>query len=71
MERLTLLPFYAVGRFLEVDFRDLRRSLRSKVEDYKMGILGWAYDGMMKSCEELFKNIQGTLEIIRVKPESS
>lgn len=25
----------------------------------------------MKNCEELFKNIQGTLEIIRVKPESS
>jgi len=36
-----------------------------------MGIIGWSYDGMMKSCEDLFKNIQGTLEIIRVKPESS
>lgn len=26
---------------------------------------------MIKNCEELYKNIQNTLEIIRVKPESS
>jgi hypothetical protein len=31
------------------------------VEDYKMGIIDWAYDGMMKGCDELFKNIQGSL----------
>lgn len=71
VQHLTLLPFYTVGRLIELDFRDLRKSLKGRVDDYRDGIIRWAYDGMMKNCEELFKNIQGTLEIIRVKPESS
>lgn len=61
VQRLTLLPFYTVGRLIELDFRDLRKSLKGRVDDYRDGIVRWAYDGMMKSCEELFKNIQGTL----------
>jgi hypothetical protein len=68
VQHLTLLPFYTVGRLIELDFRDLRKSLKGRVDDYRDGIIRWAYDGMMKNCEELFKNIQGTLEIIRVKP---
>jgi len=71
VQKLSLLPFYTVGRLIELDFRELRKSLKGHADDYRDGILRWAYEGMMKNCEELFKNIQGTLEIIRVKPESS
>lgn len=48
--RLDLLPFYTVGRFIEIDFRELRKSLREKVNDYKDGIVRWAYENMMKTC---------------------
>ena len=71
IQRLSLLPFYTVARFIEIDFRELRKSLKTRVDDYKDGITRWAYDGMIKNCEELFKNIQGSLEIIRTKPEDS
>lgn len=71
VQRLNLLPFYSVGRLLELDFRDLRKTLKMRVDDYRDGIIRWAYDGMIKNCEELFKQIQGSLEIIRVKPDSS
>lgn len=50
VQRLTLLPFYTVGRLIELDFRDLRKSLKGRVDDYRDGIVRWAYDGMMKSC---------------------
>jgi hypothetical protein len=50
-ERLTLLPFYSVGRFIEIDFRDLKKTLKSKIDDYKDGIIKWGYDGMIKNCE--------------------
>jgi hypothetical protein len=49
----------------------LRKSLNLKVEEYKDGIIQWAYNGMMKNVDDLYKNIQGTLEIIRIKPENS
>jgi hypothetical protein len=49
--KLDLLPFYTVGRFIEIDFRELRKSLRGKVDDYKDGIIRWAYENMMKNCE--------------------
>ena len=71
VQRLALLPFYTVGRLIEIDFRDLRKALKARVDDYRDGIIRWAYDGMIKNCEELFKHIQGSLEMIRVKPESS
>lgn len=48
---LSLLPFYTVGRLIELDFRDLRKSLKGRVDDYRDGIVRWAYDGMMKNCE--------------------
>ena len=48
--RLDLLPFYTVGRFIEIDFRELRKSLREKVNDYKDGIVRWDYENMMKTC---------------------
>jgi len=40
-----------MGRMIELDFRDLRRSLKGKVDDYKMGIVRWAYTGMMNNCD--------------------
>ena len=61
VQKLSLLPFYTVGRLIELDFRELRKSLKGHADDYRDGILRWAYEGMMKNCEELFKNIQGTL----------
>lgn len=61
VQHLTLLPFYSVGRLIELDFRGLRQSLKKRVDDYRDGIIKWAYDGMMKNCDDLFKNIQGTL----------
>jgi hypothetical protein len=71
VQRLSLLPFYTVARFIEIDLRELRRALKSRVDDYRDGIIRWAYDGMIKNCEDLFKQIQGSLEIIRAKPEDS
>jgi len=68
VQDLNLLPFYTVARFVEIDFRDLRRALKKKVDDYREGIIHWAYEGMIKNCEELFKQIQGSLETIRMKP---
>jgi len=51
LQKLTLLPFYTVGRLIEIDFRDLRKALKARVDDYKDGIIRWAYDGMIKNCE--------------------
>ena len=31
------------------------------MEDERYRIIRWAYDGMIKNCEELFKQIQGSL----------
>ena len=38
VQRLTLLPFYTVGRLIEIDFRDLRKALKARVDDYRDGI---------------------------------
>lgn len=43
IHRLTFLPFYTVARFIEIDFRDLRRALKKRVEDYREGIIHWGY----------------------------
>lgn len=43
VQRLNLLPFFTVGRMIELDFRELRRALRGKIEDYREGIIRWAY----------------------------
>ncbi len=51
IQKLTLLPFYTVGRMMELDFRELRRALRGRVEDYREGTIRWAYEGMMRNCE--------------------
>ena len=61
VQKLTLLPFYTVGRLAEIDFRDLRKALKARADDYRDGIIRWGYDGMIKNCEELFKQIQGSL----------
>jgi hypothetical protein len=50
VQKLTLLPFYTVGRLIEIDFRDLRKALKARADDYRDGIVRWAYDGMIKNC---------------------
>lgn len=34
-EKLKLLPFYAVGRMIEIDFKELKASLMKRVDNYK------------------------------------
>ena len=70
-EKLTLLPFYTVGRMIEIDFKDLKASMVERIDVYKEGIVKWAYDKMHKNVTELFKNIQATLERIKEKPKNS
>jgi hypothetical protein len=33
--RLGLVPFYAVGRMIEIDFREFKKSLSDRLEGYK------------------------------------
>ena len=61
IQDLELLPFYSVARFIEIDFRDLKKSLKTKIHDYKDGITKSSYDSIMKSTEDLYKNIHSTL----------
>ena len=70
-EKLTLLPFYTVGRLIELDFKDLKASLVEKIDLYRDGTIKWAYEKMLKGVLELYKNIQTTLEKIREKPKNS
>ena len=49
-DKLYLLPFYTVGRLIEIDFRDLRKALKTRLLDYRDGIIRWGYDGMIKNC---------------------
>jgi hypothetical protein len=46
---------------IEIDFREFKYSLNEKLESYRETIIKWAYTGMMKNVEELYKNIQNTL----------
>lgn len=69
--QLNLVPFYSVGRMLEIDFRELKKSLVDRVESYREAITRWASSTMLKNVEELYKTIQATLESIKVKADSS
>ena len=48
-QHLVLVPFYAVGRMVEIDFRELKRCLNDRMEGYKDGIIKWAYSTMLKN----------------------
>jgi hypothetical protein len=69
--QLSLVPFFSVGRLLEIDFRELKKCLVEHIENYKESITRWASTTMLKNIEELYKTIQSTLESIKVKADSS
>lgn len=68
---LNLVPFYAVGRLLEIDLRELKKCLVDHIDTYKDSITRWASTMMLKNIEDLYKTIQQTLESIKVKADSS
>lgn len=46
---LDLIPFYSVGRMLEIDFRELKKCLVDHLENYKESITRWASTMMLKN----------------------
>lgn len=70
-DQLKFLPFYAVARLIEIDFKDLKASLVERIDIYKEGIIKWAYDKLHKNVTDLFKSIQTTLEKIKESPKTS
>lgn len=70
-ENLSLLPFYSVARLLEIDFRNLKAFLLEKIDHYRLEIITWAYEKLLRNVSELSKGITVTLEKIREKPKNS
>lgn len=60
-EKLKLLPFYTVARLIQIDFKELKHSLSTKIDEYRDNVIKWAYDKMHKNVTDLYKNIQTTI----------
>ena len=48
-DQLAFLPFYTVGRLIEIDFKDLKASFVEKIVIYSEGIIKWASERMLRN----------------------
>lgn len=70
-QHVDTMPFFCCARLVEIDFRELKAELESRLESYRDQIIKWAHENILRNSSELERGVIATFDFIKQKPETT